>query len=60
MGITCDKLSPALQDFPNICYTDWQWWDLCTNSTTMIVDSIKGGSPIVNWWTILPITGAWL
>jgi hypothetical protein len=47
MGITCDKLSPALQDFPNDGYTDWQWWDLCTNSTTMIVDSIKGGSPIV-------------
>lgn len=34
-------------DFPTDMHTDWQWWDLNVNSVTLIVDSIIGGSPLV-------------
>lgn len=47
MGVLCEVQHPALADFPNDGYSDWQWWDLCINSTTMITDSIIGGEPIV-------------
>lgn len=47
MGVLCDPKHPALADFPTEMHTDWQWWDLNINSTTMVVDSLKGGSPIV-------------
>ncbi len=47
MGILCDPAHPALSRFPNDGHSDWQWWDLCINSTTIITDSIRGGSPIV-------------
>lgn len=47
MGVLANPSHPALKKFPTDCHTDWQWWDLNINSTTMIVDSIKGGSPIV-------------
>jgi len=29
-------------------HTDWQWWDLNINSTTLITDSINGGNSIVS------------
>ena len=47
MGVLCNPSHPALSDFPTDMHTDWQWWDLNINSTTMIVDSLNGGSPIV-------------
>lgn len=47
MGVLCDPKHPALADFPTEMHTDWQWWDLNINSTTMVVDCLKGGSPIV-------------
>ncbi len=47
MGVLCDPNHKALSDFPTDMHTDWQWWDLNINSTTMIVDPIKGGSPVV-------------
>ena len=47
MGVLCNPSHPALTDFPTDMHTDWQWWDLNINSTTMITDSIQGGSPIV-------------
>lgn len=47
MGVLCEPAHPALALFPNDGHSDWQWWDLCINSTTMIADSIRGGSPIV-------------
>jgi hypothetical protein len=37
MGLLCDPRHPALREFPTDFYTDWQWWDLCTKSTTMIL-----------------------
>lgn len=47
MGILCDPKHPALNQFPTDFHTDWQWWDLNTKSTTLVVDSIKGAQPIV-------------
>lgn len=47
MGLLCDPKHPALASFPNDGHTDWQWWDLCVNSRTMVVDSLRGGAPIV-------------
>ena len=47
MGVLCDPAHKALADFPTDMHSDWQWWDLNTNSTIMVVDEVKGGSPIV-------------
>ena len=47
MGILCDPAHPALEQFPTASHTDWQWWDLNINSTTIIVDSLSGGAPVV-------------
>jgi len=47
MGVLCDPSHKALADFPTDMNTDWQWWDLNVNSTTLITDRIEGGNPIV-------------
>ena len=47
MGILCNPEHKALSAFPTDMHTDWQWWDLLINSTTMVVDSLQGGNPIV-------------
>ena len=47
MGVLCNPSHPALSDFPTDMHSDWQWWDLNINSTTLVVDSLKGGKPIV-------------
>ncbi|MFI3286589.1 MAG: glycoside hydrolase family 2 TIM barrel-domain containing protein [Rikenellaceae bacterium] len=47
MGLLCDPSHKALANFPTEMHTDWQWWDLNINSTTMIIDSLKGGESIV-------------
>lgn len=47
MGVLCDPEHPALDDFPTEMHTDWQWWDLNINSTTLVVDSLQGGKPVV-------------
>lgn len=47
MGILCNPIHKVFADFPTDMNTDWQWWDLNVNSTTLIVDSIDGGSPLV-------------
>jgi len=47
MGVFCNPSHQALADFPTDMNTDWQWWDLNVNSTTLITDSIAGGKPIV-------------
>jgi hypothetical protein len=46
MGILCDPKHPALRNFPTEAFTDWQWWDLCTRSTAMILPD-NNLSPIV-------------
>lgn len=47
MGLLCDPKHKAFADFPTDMHTDWQWWDLIVNSTTMVTDSLQGGTPIV-------------
>ncbi|HEX8017985.1 MAG TPA: glycoside hydrolase family 2 TIM barrel-domain containing protein [Flavobacterium sp.] len=47
MGVLCNPSHKALADFPTDMNTDWQWWDLNVNSTTLITDGTEGGSPIV-------------
>lgn len=47
MGVLCNPDHKALADFPTEMHTDWQWWDLNVNSTTLIMDGIEGGNPIV-------------
>lgn len=48
MGILCKSNHPALSAFPNDGYSDWQWWNLRTSSTTLDIDSLKGASSIVD------------
>lgn len=48
MGIFCDPTHPALADFPTEMHSNWQWWDICKNATTMELDSLKNNmQPIV-------------
>lgn len=47
MGLLCDPTHPALKQFPTDIHSDWQWWDLNINSTTLIIDSLRGVTPII-------------
>ncbi|MDF2477209.1 MAG: glycoside hydrolase family 2 [Sphingobacterium sp.] len=47
MGLLCDPKHPLFAYFPTEEHTNWQWWDLQLKSTTMLMDQIKGGEPIV-------------
>ncbi|REE02211.1 sugar-binding domain-containing protein [Marinoscillum furvescens] len=46
MGILCDPEHPALADFPTEFHSNWQWWDLCIQSKSLILDE-AGIEPIV-------------
>lgn len=47
MGLLCNPKHPVFGSFPTDGHTDWQWWDLQINSTTMVIDQIKGGKALV-------------
>ena len=47
MGILCNPKHPALSDFPTEEHSNWQWWDLCKNATTMQLDSIENNIQIL-------------
>lgn len=48
MGILCDPAHPALAYFPTEMHSNWQWWDICKNATTIELDSLKNNlQPIV-------------
>ena len=47
MGLLCDPRHKALSLFPTDNHTDWQWWDLNINSTTLIIDKLEGAVPVV-------------
>lgn len=34
-GILCNPQTPALSEFPNEGYTQWQWWDILKDSQVM-------------------------
>lgn len=40
MGILCDPNHPALGDFATDFHTNWQWWELTSESTAVDVDSL--------------------
>ena len=40
MGLLINPAHSAFANFPTDEYTNWQWWDLCKNSTTLVLDSI--------------------
>ena len=40
MGLLLNNKHPALRTFPTSSHTDWQWWDLCLHSKSMIIDSL--------------------
>lgn len=46
MGLLIDEKHAAFNDFPTSKYTEWQWWDLCIQSKSMIIDSLNV-TPIV-------------
>ncbi|MFK5972942.1 MAG: hypothetical protein QM485_06635 [Flavobacteriaceae bacterium] len=41
MGLLIDEGHPAFNSFPTSSHTDWQWWNLCINSTSIITDSMN-------------------
>ena len=48
LGILCDPKHPALAEFPTEFHSNWQWWDLVTQSKFMILDKFGAGlRPIV-------------
>jgi len=47
MGILCDPGHPLFAGFPTHNYSNWQWWDILTNSRAMIFDHIPGLNPVV-------------
>ncbi|SDG70489.1 sugar-binding domain-containing protein [Winogradskyella thalassocola] len=40
MGVLLDEEHAAFKSFPTSMHTDWQWWDLCINSKSVITDSL--------------------
>ncbi|WP_372755740.1 sugar-binding domain-containing protein [Mariniflexile sp.] len=40
MGVFVDDKHPAFSSFPTSTHSDWQWWDLCINSKSVIIDSL--------------------
>jgi hypothetical protein len=46
MGLVIDPKHPAFRDFPTDYYSNWQWWDLCKSSKTVVVDGLTV-NPIV-------------
>ncbi|HNW54797.1 MAG TPA: glycoside hydrolase family 2, partial [Bacteroidales bacterium] len=46
MGLLMDPGHAAFRDFPTDFYSNWQWWDLCKNSKTVVLDQLTV-NPIV-------------
>jgi hypothetical protein len=48
MGAICDPKHPALEEFPNAGYTQWQWWELMEGGRAFILDGMPAGlQPVV-------------
>ncbi len=41
MGLLVDPGHPAMKHFPTDFHSNWQWWDLCKNSKTIVLDSLQ-------------------
>jgi hypothetical protein len=56
LGILCNPEHPALTEFPTEYHSNWQWWDIVTNSEAMILNDLPPElRPIVqiidDWFT---------
>ena len=47
MGLLMNKNHAAFNDFPTAGYTEWQWWDLCLKSKSLIIDDLDV-TPVVS------------
>lgn len=48
LGLLIDDTHPALSLFPTDNHTDWQWFDIITNSRPLIIDRLPAGiDPII-------------
>lgn len=41
MGLLMDPKHPAFSFFPTDFYSNWQWWDLCKQSKTLVLDHLN-------------------
>lgn len=39
MGILCNPAHPIFKSFPTTFFSNWQWWDLITNSKSLILEN---------------------
>ncbi len=44
-GLLCDPAHPLLRDFPTESHTNWQWWELLTRASPMILDEPGRAAP---------------
>lgn len=48
MGLLCDPEHPAFTHFPTDFHTNWQWWELMTQSSAVVMDAApRDFEPIV-------------
>ena len=47
MGVLCNPRHAALSQFPTEEHSNWQWWDLCKNATTLQLDSIEKNIDVI-------------
>lgn len=60
LGILCNPKHPALKYFPTEYYSNYQWWNACSHSNAIMLDSVaKNIQPIVrvidDWFTARPL-----
>ena len=41
LGILCDPLHPALQQFPTEYHSNWQWWDAMAHADVVVLDDFS-------------------
>ncbi|MCM5664060.1 sugar-binding domain-containing protein [Galbibacter mesophilus] len=41
MGLLMDENHEVFRSFPTDGYTNWQWWDLCIRSKSVVIDSLN-------------------
>jgi len=47
LGLLCDPKHPVFSLFPTDSHTNWQWWDILTNSKAMNLTSFKDIEPVL-------------
>lgn len=48
MGLICDPSHPALEAFPTESHSNWQWWSLVKNSTTIDMANVPEAEEIIS------------